>query len=122
VEVGAYRRHAVGALQPDAPIRCSTLQQSIFVPHVHGRVQVVFDLRTLFRVSGVVTQARITRRGPRARVRTLQPPPPARRLPFATPAWAAGDGRCSALTDQQGDATLGKWTESFAVQSASGAH
>jgi hypothetical protein len=47
------------------------------------RVQVVFDLQTLFRLSGVVTQARITRRGPRARVRTLKPPPPARCLPFA---------------------------------------
>jgi hypothetical protein len=79
------------------------------VLHVRGRVQVIFDLQTLFRLSGVVTQARIIRRSTRARVRTLQPPPPARLPSFANAARAAGDGRCSLCQPQQGDATLGKW-------------
>jgi len=62
--------------------------------------------QTLFRLSGVVTQAQIIRCGTRARLRTR--------------------GRLAAAYDsvvayaQQGDPTLGKWTESFAVEA--GAH
>ncbi len=102
--------------------RCSTLQQSIYiyVPHVQGRVQVVFDLQTPFHLSGVVTQARWNHALRPTRSRSHMP----RRLhaAFLRGRMAAACDCCFPDRNQQGDATLGKWTESFAVQATLGAH
>jgi len=49
----------------------------VYIPHVPRRVQVIFDLQTLFRLSGVVTQARWnhTPRPTRSRSHTKAAPP-----------------------------------------------
>ena len=94
-------------------------------------MQVVFDLQTFFRLSGVVTQERIAAAlvqplsaSDGAIMRTYIAPSRAHSQRCAavhtcraTLCWASGNG----LTGNggarlQGDAALGKWTESFAVQ------
>ncbi len=97
-EVGASRRTAVGGM----PYICLSLARAaalqhaatiyVYIPHVQGRVQVVFDLQTLFHLSGVVTQARndpLRLSGSRSHTKATT----AGRLPFAKAAWAAADDR-----------------------------
>ncbi len=91
------------------------------IPHARGiavGVQVVFDLHTLFLLSGVVTQARIIRVcGTRVRARTEANTNRARTHvggAYTPPTTHVARARCAARP--QGDAVLGKWTESFTVQ------
>ncbi len=110
VEGGSQRCHAAGA--PHAMERSDTLQcaeRGYVSRAIAVGVQVVFDLQTLFLLSGVVTQARVTRSGTRTRTDIHAPP---RRRTYTTHAIP----RPVYAFELQGDAILAKWTESFAVQ------